>query len=143
MSNKLGVGIIVSVFLISCGLSEAKPEAEELWKQYFGAVQSESYQNVIPLYSDEFYKKTPKEDWIKILKKIRDNLGTPENFKQVNWKVQAQAHTSKSGTVVTLIYDVQYSKHEAREAIQVFKPASGEEALIMAHNINSNAFLSP
>lgn len=79
----------------------------------------------MPLYSEEFYEKTPKENWMNILRKIHEKLGTPENFKQLNWKVKAQAHRSLSGTVVTLVYGIQYSKHEAREVIKVFKLASG------------------
>lgn len=129
-------------FLSGCGLSKAKPEAEELWFKYFEILQSDSFEAVLPLYSDAFFKTTSKKEWLIILKQIKEKLGRPENYKLINWKVQAQAHASMSGTVVTLIYDVHYTKNVARETLIVFKPAAGGKASILAHNINSNVFLS-
>lgn len=132
--------ILCLFYLNGCGISDVKSDAEDLWSEYFTAIQLESFQEVLPLYSNEFYKKTPRDDWVRVLKKIQEKLGNPESYQQVSWKVQAQAHRSQSGTVVILVYDVQYSKYDAREKITVFKPASGGEALIVAHNINSKEF---
>lgn len=135
--------LTVIVYLLSgCGLSKAKPEAEELWLEYFETVQSGSFEAVLPLYSNEFYQTISKGEWISVLRQIQEKLGKPESYQQVNWNIKAQAHSSRSGTIITLIYDVHYSKHEARETVVVFKPASGEDAHILAHNINSKAFLS-
>jgi hypothetical protein len=133
--------ILAALLISACGVSSAKSESEALCAKYFEDVQKGTLREVLPLYGDEFYKVTSKEEWIKILEKIREKLGRIQAHNLVNWNVKVQANTFGSGTFVTLVYDVKYTSYDAQEAFLVLKPLTGGPAKIIGHHINSKGLI--
>lgn len=128
------------VFVLGgCGVYQAKPEAEALVTRYFAAIKAGAFQEVVPLFSEDFYKKMPKEELVKDLEKNNWKLGTLEEYTLLS--IQVEVNSSRGGTLVTLLYQVKYSHHEAQETFIVFKPSTAGPAAIIRHQISSKGFL--
>jgi len=117
---------------------QAKPEAEALVTRYFKAIKSGTYQDALPLFSDEFFQKTTKEELLKSLEKLQEKYGSLEKYEQTSYSIEANP---SRGTVVTLIYQVKYSRLETQETFVVSKPRL-KPASIMAHTIKSEGLLT-
>jgi len=139
--RKMFLSATLLFFLCACGASTAKSEAEALASKYFEAVEKGSPEEALPLYGDLFYKATTKEEWLKILNKVREKLGPAKSHVLANWNVSVQANTSGSGSYVTLNYNVKYALYDAQENLVIFKPMSGGEVKILGHHINSKGLL--
>lgn len=125
--------------LCGCGVFQAKSEAEALVNRYFNAIKSGAYQDAVPLFSEEFYQETSKEELLKSLKKLPGKFGTLENYEQVSYRIET--NPSRGGTIVTLAYQVKYSHLETEETFVVLKPRTGEPTSIIAHTIKAEGLL--
>lgn len=134
----LCIPFLLSV-LCGCGVFQAKPEAEALVTRYFSAIKSGAYQDAVPLFSEEFYQETSKEELVKSLKKLPGKFGTLENYEQVSYSIEA--NPSRGGTIVTLVYQVKYSRYETKETFVVVKPRTGEPASIIGHTTKAEGLL--
>ena len=134
----LCIPLLLSV-LCGCGVFQAKPEAEALVTRYFNAIKSGAYQDAVPLFSEEFYQETSKEELVKSLEKLPGKFGTLEKYEQVSYRLEA--NPSRGGTIVTLVYQVKYSHFETEETFVVLKPRPAEPASIIAHTIKAEGLL--
>ncbi len=125
---------LLLIVLYGCGVFAAKPQAEALVERYFRAVKSGDFQEVLPLFSEEFFKKTPKTEVVRELARNRREMGTLGEYRQVSCKIEV--NSGQGWTIVTLLYQVKYSEGEAQETFAVKKPFDQGPAAISAHKIS-------
>jgi len=125
---------------MSCGFSEGKKEAEELAEEMFYDLKANNYDNLSIYFSDKFFQDTSLDRWIKMLKNINKKLGHLESFELQKWSTKKGVHTSGSGTLVNLQYNVKYIKYPAVVTISIVKPIGGDMK-IRGFNINSIGFM--
>lgn len=134
----VSVGWLALAFAVTLGLSgcggPAPTEAERLIERYFEAVGAQRYDDVLPLYSDLFFEKTPREDWKQALANVRNSLGELQTHK-VQRPLKEREEGPEGSYRLTLIYIVQYSRFKAEETITVFQEPSGGPLNILEHNI--------
>jgi hypothetical protein len=109
----------------ACGLTEGRQEAEAVADRYFAAIGAGDITGALSLYSERFYKVTPREKWLEWLNDVRARCGAPKSHSQTNWKVMSSVG-SNGGTRVTLVYDVRYASCSVSETMMIFKPRGGE-----------------
>ena len=96
---------------------------------------------LVPLYSPDFFQTTPRDKWQKFMDKLDEKLGRLDSYELRQTHKVTFRGTSNSGTTTTLIYEVKYAKFPAIETLVVFQPSSGGPPLITGHNVRSDAFL--
>ena len=93
---------------------------------------------VVDLYSDRFYRETSREEWRRILLGVHDRLGNYQGHQLANWKMWTGVSTEVTGTLTTLVYNVQYSKYDATEQL-VFLGTNPPK--LVGHHFNSKGLL--
>jgi len=132
---------LLILFLISgCSVSEDKKQAEQLSSKLFASIKKGDFKKAMKFYSKDFFKQTSRAEWTSILKNLKYKLGSLQSYELVTWRVSKQAHTSGTGTFISLRYKVIYKKYKATEDLAIFKPIGGSP-LIVGHNINSKGLL--
>lgn len=126
------------LLVAACSLTESKEAAEQSANTLYHTLATGDIDAAIDLYSDRFYEETTREEWRKILSNVHDRLGDYQTHELVNWKVWTGVSTEVSGTVTTLIYNVQYSKYDATEQL-TFMGANPPQ--LVGHHINSRGLL--
>lgn len=124
--------------LAACGLLEGTKAAEQSADVLYQTLASGNIEAPLDLYSPRFYQETDREEWLKILTSVHDRLGDYKSRELVNWNLRTNVGTEMSGTVTTLVYKVQYSKHDATEQL-VFWGANPPQ--LIGHHFNSKGFL--
>lgn len=109
--------------------------------KYFEYVKQKEFDQVLPLYSQRFFKDTSSTEWLQILKNVNAKLGDLQSYSLKTWKTESRMGTGDSGTYYILQYEVTYSRYAATETITFFKPAAGGELKILGHNINSKGLV--
>lgn len=137
----LSLIIMVITSMSGCNIVEDKNEADQFMKTYFDTIKSKDFDKALTLYSDKFYEKTSKEDWLKALNTINKKLGDLENYEQNGFNINTQVGTENSGTYYTFKYKVKYSKYDSVETFTLLRPTGKKEISILGHNINTDAFL--
>ena len=126
---------------IACAsVADAKGEAERVAMRYFGAVQADQFDEVLPLYAPEFFDKTPRDVWLQFLKNVNTRLGNLKSYELIRWEVRANVSSVRTGTITILEYKATYSKQTAVERLTIFRPSQGGEAKILGHNITWDPF---
>jgi hypothetical protein len=89
---------------------------------------SGNIEDVLSLYSPQFYEVTSRAEWLTFLENQRARCGTPKTYSLVTWNVFSSIGTN-SGTRTTLVYDVQYSNCRVSEKLTIFKPSGGKSQI--------------
>jgi hypothetical protein len=122
---RVALMLVAVCVAMGCSLSRNKKEAEQLAEQYFSEMMSGDIEDVLSLYSAQFYALTSRVEWLTFLENQRARCGTPKTYALVTWNVFSSFGTN-SGTRTTLVYDVQYSRCRVSEKITTFKPSGGK-----------------
>lgn len=132
--TKLLISFFSVALLIGCSFGESKKAAEATADQLFLELSKGPSEKYYDLYSDDFYKITPREEWKKLREKLKDKLGDYSSHKLVNWNVI----NFNLETTTTLVYRVTYTKYEATETL-TFK--GSEHPILVGHFFNSKGLL--
>ena len=109
--------------------------AQTLGEEYFRRLQRGNEQAIFALYSEKFYEATPREKWEQTFAKIHETLGEYEAHTLVNLQAKRMVGTN-SGDYIVLLYDVRYSKRQAKETITVYAPLTGADPpSILGHDV--------
>jgi hypothetical protein len=122
--------------LESCELNESRNEAEALAERYFAASAAGNYDAVLSLYSQEFFAKTPREQFRGILVDVRGRCGAPKAHTLKTWN--AFASFTNGSSQVNLLYEVTYDRCRVSERMTIVKPEGGP-AKIFGHYLNIDA----
>ena len=125
--KRVVVAVMITVLctVMGCSFSKDREEAEQLAEQYFLEMVSGNIEDVLSLYSPQFYEVTSRAEWLTFLENQRARCGTPKTYSLVTWNVFSSIGTN-SGTRTTLVYDVEYSRCRVSEKLTVFKPSGGK-----------------
>jgi hypothetical protein len=139
----LASGVLAgSLFLVGCGFSESKKEAEGVVSRHFQAIAAGDFEAALADYGEPFYQRIARDDWSKVLANLTEKLGAYQSHSVTTWRARKNAGTSGSGTTVSLQCEVTYSKHPATETFTLFKGAGDSDFAIVGHNINAMALLA-
>jgi len=116
----------------SCGLNEAKSEAEALADGYFAASAAGDFDRVLSLYSDQAFAKTTREQFRGILVDVHTRCGAPKAHTLKAWNAFASTDGSSR---VNLLYEVTYDGCLVSERLIVTK-VEGKPARILGHHLN-------
>jgi hypothetical protein len=124
-SVRVSIMAVAMCAALGCSFSKDREEAEQLAEQYFSEMISGNIEDVLSLYSPQFYEVTSRAEWLTFLENQRARCGTPKTYSLVTWNVFSSIGTN-SGTRTTLVYDVQYSNCRVSEKMTIFKPSGGK-----------------
>lgn len=125
--------IAVALCITGCGGPPPTP-AERLAEQYFEVVGRQAYDEALPLYSELFFEKTPREQWKQSLADVQRSMGEPLSHR-LQRPLQPAEEGPDGSYRQTLVYVVQYKRYKAEETITVFQAPSGGPLRILEHNI--------
>ncbi len=129
--------ILGAALLCGCGAASARPEAENLARQYFEAMKRGDVDNVIDLYSKDIAGGAGRDSYKLMLTKINAKLGNVESYALESWDVTTTSGGARPGTFVTLTYNVRYRNSAGTESFNMFRPARGGPFRITQHAVNS------
>ena len=109
--------------------------------RHFQAISTNGYDTAMSDYGTQFFQKTSKDEWNKMLAKLTGRLGTYQSHTTTGWRVFKNAGSFGAGTTVTLQCQVTYSKYSATEIFTLFKGVTDSDYKILGHKINSDGFL--
>lgn len=128
----------LAMSISSCGMVKGKGEAEDVAKSFFNSRIQKGWEETDPYYSKLFWKNTTTQDWENIKNLVSKAMGNMKTFSLQSWNIQSKVNTNElSGTLVRLIYDVEYEKGSGVETLVLHKPLLGKKFTILGHNINS------
>src|SRR5437879_2418434 len=113
--------ILCCVVLSGCGFTQSKKDAETVLARHFQTISTNGYDTAMSDYGTQFFQKTPKDEWNKMLAKLTGKLGTYQSHTTTGWRVFKNAGSFGAGTTVTLQCQVTYSKYSATEIFTLFK----------------------
>jgi hypothetical protein len=125
----------------SCGVRGSPTPAKAVVSEYFNRIQNGRFEAALDLYSPYFYESTTRDQWLTSLKKVNDELGSPQTYEATRWAISQVAGTQKSGTYTVLTYSVRYAKYPAEETFTVYQPSIGGEPRITRHSIHSDGLV--
>ena len=128
---------ITLILLIGCSGKINKEAADQFVESLHAAYNNGDFTSIEDFYSDEFYKSSPKEQWIPKLKKWKNEFGEIKTSNQKSWNASSFFSISKEyrGVYYYLVYDVQYEKVQAIEEFKIFQAQESGSIKILAHSI--------
>jgi len=130
--SKYFILLFFILFLISCGDSKA---ANETIDEYFKLIKDQNFEEALKLYSDSFFKKIPKEEWLKTLNMVHEKLGNYVSHIQTGWKSNSFAGTNGIKHTIQYTMSVEYSEYKATETLTIQN--FGDVYRIAGHHITS------
>lgn len=130
--------LLLATGLTGCGGDSPDDSPKSVLAQYFSASSTNDFERVVTLYGEQFFAKTPKEEWLKALKSMHAKLGPYQSHQIVDWRSDSRIGTGVDGTTVQIRCVVTYSNFLANEAFRLFR-ATGSEYKIVGHHIDSDA----
>lgn len=130
----LSIGLLLTIG--SCGLAKGKEIGERAVDEFHNQLNAGQYHEIY-VQSDEAFRKAVSEpDAVALFEAVRRKLGIVRSSNQTLWHVK----TTTEGTLVTLVYDVEFSEGKGTE--QFVFHISGESALLFNYNVNSPLFIT-
>lgn len=115
----------------SCSVTKGKEMGERAVDQFHNQFNAGQYHEIYTQSDEGFQKSTNEANTVALFEAIRRKLGTVKNANQTTWHV----NTTPTGTLITLVYDVEYSEGKGTEQF-VFQ-VRGDRALLYNYNVNS------
>jgi hypothetical protein len=140
--KKILVLFFMSVLLNSCNFNaNASYENEKVEKEKAESVigllylytSMNSFDEVIHLFSDSFFKVSSKEKLKQFLEEKKQTLGDFKDYSLVNWKTNRVTGTNPK-TEYLMVYEVKYTNYNATETISLVK--ENQEIKIIGYNVN-------
>ena len=144
------LGLVVFVFLVlavvaymtfnlfSSMMGDVE-EAEFYVDSFYAKTDAGDYQATLPMFHEDFYTVSSREETITFLEKINEKLGLVKSKTLVDYGVQKYA--GKTDHVV-LVYDVEREKHKSRETFTLYYEEGSENFMILGYNVNSMGFIT-
>jgi hypothetical protein len=125
---------VVALPLLAGGCSDngadearAQREATEL----MNALKAQDIDAALALYSEEFYKLTPREQWREKLQTLQQEYGPMDRY----LLRQKQADTRFSGKFYIFEYETVHEKGRLEHLISFVWPVDGKDLILVAHRI--------
>jgi hypothetical protein len=134
--------VFCSAALTGCGITKSKQDADKVLTRHFQTISTNGYDRALDDYGSEFFQKSTKEEWSKVLARLSAKLGTYQSHSITGWRTFTKAGSFGSGTTVTLQCQVSYSKHSAQETFTLFKSLTDSDYKIIGHQIDGAALLT-
>lgn len=144
-SGLAALGALAASLAVGCNPTADKAAIEAVGERLYALIKAKDFDGAAGLYDERFFQATPRAEWIELLGSVTKKLGDLQKQELVNWRLReftGVGTANPSGTYGELQYKTTYAKHEASEALSVFKPKSGDGGYrITGHKINSNGLL--
>jgi len=123
------IAIVCGAFFIfcGCGRDDEIMHASKIMDSYYSSIRSGKIEDTIPLLTDDFIQKNPKENWVETQNGILSLMGPLVEWKRSTENSHYYPDTGQNQETVVIIYHVQYAHHRSRELFTLVKdPRSGE-----------------
>ena len=134
------VCLILTLQLAGCGLFTSKSSFEAAAKEYYEAIKGKDFQRAADFNSPAVFKKLSKEEIVQLFSKTNTKLGDLQSFQLVDWNIHYELGI-QGGVYCSLLYKVVYSKSEAEETVDLFRPIAGGQVKIIGYNVSSKDLL--
>lgn len=138
------VGIFTAIVLIFVGLAAvfwgsgaSLADAQATADDYYRAIAKKDWDAAVSLYSPDFFRKTPEDQWRRLMPRLSEKLGAYQSHALVGWRIFA----GTGGSRTVLNYQVRYANGVASETMTFVGTRAGKHLLIYAHQVNSPALL--
>ena len=121
--------------LAGCGSSIDTTAMQYQAERLYGFLDYGDVDNMLNVYSDEFYEFVERSEWRDVLAGIYAVLGEHQSHEFIDSIITSSV---KKGSTVTLIYDVTYSNHHVVEQL-TFRVE--DQPLLIRHQFNTDAEL--
>ena len=128
-SRLLGFILITLLTLGSCGLGQAKEDAEKTVKVFHHHMKEHHHAAMLKMIDKEAFQITPEEEWLGIFTSI-DELG---KMKKVSQDMSFSTNINNGVTIVELNYTVEFEERTVTEKITLRK--RGDEYKIQGYFI--------
>lgn len=132
--------ILIYFIFLGC-LSPDKSLGEKVTMLYYEAFKKNDYDTILNLYSKDFYKTTPQNEWKDTLLKVKNKLGNILNYELISWKIKRYRGIGIGGIYYNFVYNVKYSNYLATEKITLYQLNNNDEIRILGHDIQSGGFI--
>ena len=152
--------LAVSLFFVGCAVStnvktlepdddkapddvytHEKDEALEVADLYFTKFKAQSYDDLLPFYSQIWFDNMNEENTKKFLSDMDERLGIIDTFELISWESTKYKNMkedgNKSGMFVRLQYSVKREKFDALETLTFFKGDDARGYMVQGHYIDS------
>jgi hypothetical protein len=135
----LAIVVVTSVPGCVCSITEDKEDAERTMNTVFECIRYKDYQSTLQYYSDDFFEKTSRDQWVAMLEAVDEKLGDLDSWQLEGWKTTKLTGTNP-GTYVELTYQTKYSKYDATETVTLKR--TGAEFRVFGDHYDSHSFLA-
>ncbi|RMG92473.1 MAG: hypothetical protein D6703_01800 [Zetaproteobacteria bacterium] len=124
------LAIMLALLQAGC-LTQAshQQEAEQLVKQLHQAMQQQAWDQIMPLYDQQFLKAHPEKLWRQTLASLPERYGQLKTIKPTF----QQKDPRFRGDFYIFGYLLKFEHGSIRETITVFKPVDSDELSITGH----------
>jgi hypothetical protein len=141
------VMVMLVIFITGCSFNASnlneefvKDEAEKVTGLFYENLEQNDYDAVGELFSEKFYKITPRDSFGVFLKKLKNDLGNYKSKTLTQWSSRRVTGTNPV-TECVLVYSVKHDKFDAVEKITVIE--ENNRMKIFGYHVNSPAFDPP
>lgn len=139
--------ILLILILSSCNFNanmsfenedKEKILADSIINNFYHYIDSNDYNNIMNLFSDEFFKVTPEKSLKEIFLKTKKDLGIFKNYELTDWQTNRIEGTNPR-TEYLLTYEVTYSNFKAQEIFSLVK--EGKIPKIVGYEVRAPQYL--
>jgi hypothetical protein len=145
LKNLLIAGVIALSLITSCTFTTSysdresdKNDAKKVCDKFFDALKRNDYKAVYPLFSDRFFRVTPKDTLNGILNMSKTELGNVITTGITDWETKVTRGTTMAGDY-SLVYSVHREKYDSKEQFRLEQEIDGGIRIVYYH-IASDGF---
>jgi hypothetical protein len=129
--------VLLLLSLTSCGPFDKEP-AERVARLYYEAVKAENFEAALEYFSPKFFEKTPREEFLANLARVRARLGELRSYELTGARTNTAPAKPDSDIGYRFIYKVTYADYSATETLDLTKPSGSDLVQIIGLNITSD-----
>lgn len=118
--------------------TEDKMAGEVVTNKLYDYIKNKKYEETISLCSQNFFEKSTKEDFIKLLQVVNEKIGDLEDVNIDSWNTRRVVGSNPSANYL-FIYKNKYAKFTATETIKLTREQD-DQIRIIAYNIQVDGF---
>ena len=124
-------------FLTSCNYKGHQEEVIKIIANYYNLFNNDHYEELLKLYSNEFFSMTPWNEWKNTLIMVLKKLGKYKSHRLKELKIVNNVGINGISINVTIICEVKYTNNLSIETFLLKKSIFEKRFLIVGQFINS------
>ena len=131
---------LLAILPVGCVAEDSKAQAQSVAEGYLQAVKANDLDRAITFFASHYPEIRSPQGLKTDIQIITGRLGELRDYRLTAARWRRDFIPPETGTLVTLEYDVRYTKHQAHEIFMILKPFGRGEYKIVGHRIASEGF---